>query len=144
MKRILLFLCLSLPAGAADESPVLTAMKSELSRSMSKLRLKCYEAPYFIAYSVRDYQQGETLARFGAVVSNLSSRNRQAYVEVRVGDYQLDNTSSDHQMTMDLADVEQWEPPTDAALDDDVEALRSSLWLLTDTRYKRALAAYAK
>ena len=132
MKPILFLTLLSLPV-SADESPVLAAMKSELSRSMSKLRLKGYEAPYFIAYSVRDYQQGETLARFGAVVSNLSSRNRQTYVEVRVGDYQLDNTSSDHQMTMDLADIEQWEPPTDAPIDNDVEALRSNLWLLTDT-----------
>jgi TldD protein len=144
MKRLLVLMILSLPAGASDESPVLAAMRSELSRSMSKLRLKGYEAPYFIAYSVRDYQEGDTLARFGALVSNQSSRNRQAYVEVRVGDYQLDNTSSDHQMALDLAEIEQWEPPTDAALDNDVEALRASLWLLTDTRYKRALAAYAK
>jgi predicted Zn-dependent protease len=141
MRRLvwLLLLC------AADgESPVLSAMKAELGRSISKLRLKGYEAPYFLAYSVRDYRQGETLARFGALVSNLSTRNRQAYAEVRVGDYQLDNTTSDHEMAMDLNEVEQWEPPTDAPLDDDVEALRANLWLLTDTRYKRALSAYAK
>src|SRR5262249_12737587 len=103
MKRIFLLLLLAAPTFAADESPVLLAMKAELSRSMAKLRLKGYEAPYFIAYSVRDYRQGETLARFGALVSNLSTRNRQAYAEVRVGDYQLDNTTSDHELAMDLS-----------------------------------------
>jgi predicted Zn-dependent protease len=143
MKLVLFFLLCCAPAHA-DESPVLTALKTELGRSMAKLRLKGYEAPYFIAYSVRDYRQGETLGRFGALVSNLSTRNRQAYAEVRVGDYQLDNTSSDHEVAMDLADIEQWEPPTDTSLDDDIEALRANLWLITDTRYKRALAAYAK
>jgi predicted Zn-dependent protease len=143
MKHVLFCALLCAPAHA-DESPVLTALKTELGRAMAKLRLKGYEAPYFIAYSVRDYRQGETLGRFGALVSNLSTRNRQAYAEVRVGDYQLDNTSSDHEMAMDLADLEQWEPPTDTSLDDDIEALRANLWLITDTRYKRALAAYAK
>ncbi len=132
------------PVAAENEAPVLAALRSELTRAMSKLKLKGYDAPYFIAYSVRDYRQSETLGRFGALISNLTTRTRQAYVEVRVGDYQLDNTSSDHELAFDMGDAEQWEAPTDAPLDDDAEALRGSLWLLTDSKYKRALAAYAK
>jgi predicted Zn-dependent protease len=142
MKKLLLVLCLCAPA-LADESPVVSAMKGELSRAM-KLRLKNYETPYFIAYAVRDYRQSETLGRFGALVSNLSTRNRQTYVEVRVGDYALDNTSSDHELQLEMGDVPDWEPPTDASLDDNLEALRGTLWLLTDAKYKHALAAYAK
>ncbi len=125
-------------------SPVLGAMQDELARAMSRLRLKGYEAPYFIAYSVRDYETHELTGRFGAVVSRNQSRNRQAYVEVRVGDYQLDNTSSDREMAFDVGDVDTYEPNTEAPLDDNPEALRGTLWLLTDAKYKHALAAYAK
>jgi TldD protein len=128
----------------AQEGPILAAMKAEMQRASVRLRLKGYEAPYFLAYSVRDYETHEITGRFGAVVSRSKARNRQAYVEVRVGDYQLDNTSSDREMAFDVGDPDSYEPPTEAPLDDDPEALRATLWLLTDAKYKRALSAYAK
>jgi predicted Zn-dependent protease len=115
-----------------------------MSRAMARLRLKGYEAPYFISYSVRDYLTFEVTARFGAVVTKSQNRSRQASAEVRVGDYQLDNTSSERELQFDPADADAYEPPSDAPLDDDPQALRGTLWLLTDTKYKRALAAYAK
>ena len=82
-------------AAAEPLSPVLAAMQAELSRDMARLRLKGYEAPYFIAYAVRDYQQRSVGSRFGAPIDNAAtSHSRQACAEVRVGDYQFDNTSS--------------------------------------------------
>ncbi|HZS37987.1 MAG TPA: TldD/PmbA family protein, partial [Polyangia bacterium] len=123
---------------------ILEAMHSELERAHARLRLKGYEAPYFIAYSVRDYEQHEISGRFGAVVTRSRGRSRQAYVEVRVGDYQLDNTSSDRESAFDVGDPDGYEPPTEAPLDDDGQALRGTLWLLTDEKYKQALSAYAK
>jgi TldD protein len=129
---------------AAQESPVLAAMQAELSRAMARLRLKGYEAPYFIAYAVRDYQQRNVGGRFGAPVDKSSSHSRQAWAEVRVGDYQFDNTSSDRELQFDLSDADTWDPPTEAPLDDDPTALRGTLWLLTDAKYKKALGAYAK
>jgi predicted Zn-dependent protease len=129
---------------ATTESPILEAMQAELSRSMARLRLKSYEAPYFIAYAVRDYQQRAVASRFGAQVEKNNSHARQASVEVRVGDYQLDNTSSDRELAFDIGDNEQWDPPTDAPIDDDPQAIRATLWLLTDSKYKHALSAYAK
>ena len=121
----------------------LSAMKQELGRAMSKLRLKGYEAPYFIAYSVRDYDERDVTARMGAVAVNDRDHGRQAHAEVRVGDYQLDNTSSEHEL-FDLSDPDSWEPPTQAPIDDDSAALRTTLWLLTDVKYKKALSEYAK
>ncbi len=130
--------------GAMQDSPVLAAMQAELSRSMAKLRLKHFEAPYFIGYAVRDYQQHSVSARFGAPTDVTDNHARQAWAEVRVGDYQFDNTSSDRELAFDMGDSDQWEAPTEAPLDDDPQALRGTLWLLTDAKYKRALAAYAK
>lgn len=136
----------ALPTRAATDpvSPVLAAMNAELSRAMARMRLKGYEAPYFIAYAVRDYQQRSVGSRFGAPIDKNVSHSRQAWAEVRVGDYQFDNTSSDHEMQFDLGDADSWDPPTEAPLDDDPEALRGTLWLLTDAKYKKALGSYAK
>jgi predicted Zn-dependent protease len=143
---ILFFSLISFSATAAPEprEVLVGALQSELTRAMTRVRLKSYEAPYFIAYGLRDYEQYELGARFGAVVTRSHARNRQASVEVRVGDYQLDNTSSEHDAGVDLAEAEAYDPPSEAPLDDDVESLRATLWLLTDTKYKKALSAYAK
>ena len=40
----------SLPSSQAQESPIVAAMRDELKRSMSELRLKDEPAPYYIDY----------------------------------------------------------------------------------------------
>ncbi|MSP61897.1 MAG: TldD/PmbA family protein [Myxococcales bacterium] len=123
---------------------VLTAMREELARSITRLRLPGYEAPYFIAYGVREHDGRELSGKFGAVEVDRAGRSRRGYVEVRVGDYQLDNSGGTDDLPFDPDAPDAWEPETAIALDDDPTAIRASLWLLTDQRYKRALAGYAK
>jgi len=139
----LCLLCATVHAASGTTDVVLGAMRKEMTRAKTRLRLKSYEAPYFIAYGVRDYDEREVLARLGAVATMDRDHGRQAHVEVRVGDYELDNTSPTHEL-FDLGDPESWEPPTQATIDDDPLALRTTLWLLTDVKYKRALQDYAK
>ena len=50
-----------------ENSPLLTALKQELERPMKRLRLKGYEAPYFISYTLRDIEESEVLGQLGAV-----------------------------------------------------------------------------
>ncbi len=131
-------------ARAADPDPrvvVQDAMAAELDRSMARLKLKGFEAPYFVAYTVRDYDTVDVMAKNGALFLDNHTRNRQAYVEVRVGDYQFDNTS-DVTPTNDLGPMndEVYEPGAEVPIDDDAEALRGALWLLTDSKYKAALS----
>src|SRR5262245_32762882 len=59
------------------------AMVAELERSMSRLKLKGFEAPYFIAYTVREYDTVDLQAKNGALTTSNRNRSRQAYVEVR-------------------------------------------------------------
>lgn len=150
MRRPLLVLLAltSLPAvaRAADPEPdprvlVLDAMSAELDRSMARLRMKGFEAPYFLSYTVRDYQTVDIQAKTGAVFIDNRTHNRQAYVEVRVGDYLFDNTA-DVTPTNDLQPMndEVYEPGAEVPIDDDADALRGTLWLLTDSRYKAALS----
>lgn len=145
------------PAAAAPvaEAPVdestgrlLQALKQELGRSMSRLRLKGYEAPYFISYTLRDVEVRESTGKFGAVFGRDHDRQRVVRVEVRVGSYDLDNTSveesdAEGDMVLSLTEVSK-DAPLDQARVEDLDSLRGALWLLTDQKYKQALAAYAR
>ncbi|MBL8636248.1 MAG: TldD/PmbA family protein [Myxococcales bacterium] len=129
---------------AQSASPLLVALRQELDRSMKRLRLKGYEAPYFISYTLRDIEEAEVIGKNGAVYGKSRDRRRVLHVEVRVGSYELDNTSAgesegDADLALSLSEVSK-----DAPLDDDLDALRGSLWLLTDQKYKAALASYAR
>ena len=103
------------------------------------------DPPYFLRYLVRDYDESDVSATLGALISDDHTRARHASVEVRVGDYQFDNTADDSTDKMfDIDDFDHYEPPSAAPIDDDADALRSTLWLQTDVRYKRALALLHK
>ncbi|MBN2576407.1 MAG: TldD/PmbA family protein, partial [Deltaproteobacteria bacterium] len=136
------------PAAKVAKDPrlvILSALKQEMARSMKKLRLPSEDAPYFIRYIVRDYDNYDISARFGALFEDSYQRVRQGAVEVRVGSYQFDNTADDsaHKL-FDLDDFDRYEPPMFAPVDDDVAAMRATMWLLTDARYKQALATLHK
>ncbi|HEY0707329.1 MAG TPA: metallopeptidase TldD-related protein [Polyangia bacterium] len=133
-------------ASAKDpRQPVLVALKAEMARSMEKLRLPKEEPPYFLRYLVRDYDETDISARLGALLNDDYTRARQATVEARVGEYQFDNTADDTSDKMfDVEDFDRYDPPTTAPIDGDIEALRATLWLQTDVKYKRALALLHK
>jgi hypothetical protein len=116
----------SSPASTPDD-PVLRAMKIELERSKSQLKLEQMAAPYYIDYQVVDMDQRRAEASYGALRSDLHLRLRFLRVVVRVGDYKQDSYFGQGEGTMDLA-----------PLDDDELALRHQLWLATDRAYKAA------
>jgi predicted Zn-dependent protease len=136
------------PAPAADarddRAAVLSAMRAELARSTERLRLQGYDAPYFIAYQVKDVARAEVAGRYGAVFDDASRRDRNLYVDLRVGGYEFDSSGPEDPALLLGMEGPSWNAPKDAPLDGDVEALRTALWLATDERYKEALAAYFK
>ena len=75
---------------AAD--PVYDAMQAELKRSMS-LSLKDLEKPYFISYAVDDGKTWSGTAAHGGLLSAHAGKFRRPEVQVRVGDYNFDNTN---------------------------------------------------
>src|SRR5215471_18924827 len=110
LARLLLPLLLLAPADPRWD--VLNGMRAELDRSASRLRLQGYESPYFIGYTVRDYEAYDVAGKFGAVYQNQHARQRQTYVEVRVGDYQFDNFANESggEPMFDLNDFEKYAP----------------------------------
>jgi len=123
---------------------VLDAMGQELERSSARLKLDGYDPPYFVGYQVRDVTAHEIAGRYGAVMDDLTRRDRTLSVDVRVGSYQLDSSGGGDDVLVLGPEAPTWYAPKDAPLDDDPQALRNALWLLTDERYKEALASYFK
>lgn len=116
---------------------MLTAMREELERSQKKLKLESYEHPYFISYQIKDNTFYTIEGKYGAIVSSDKSRVRRLFVDVRVGDYSFDNSmrgSSGGGVPFDGAST--------VPLDNDPDAIRTSLWQVTDYAYKEALAQY--
>ncbi len=133
------------PAPADDgRAAVLSAMTAELARSTERLRLQGYEAPYFVAYQVKEVTRAEIAGRYGAVFEDSSRRDRNLWVDLRVGGYDFDSSGPEDPGLLLGMDGPTWYAPKEAPLDGDVQALRTALWLATDERYKEALAAYFK
>jgi len=122
---------------------VLSAMQAELARSMDRLRLQGYDAPYFIAYQVKDLTRHEIAGRYGALFQDEARHDRSLFVDVRVGSYAFDSSAPEEPFVIG-AEQQSWYAPREAPLDGDTSALRNALWLATDERYKEALSSYFK
>ena len=111
----------------ASDDVVLAAMRAELDRSKSQLKMENVPAPYYIEYRVYDVDQYSAEASFGALRADIRLRLRILRVVVRVGDYKQDSYFGQGQGTVDYMPAE-----------DDTQALRHQLWLATDRAYKAA------
>ena len=123
------------PAGA-DTSPVMEALKTELARSMEMLGEQPVP-PYFLSYEVTERETASANAAFGALTSSNRERSRYLDIDLRVGNYELDNTRP-------IQGARNRRTTVRIPLDDDVDAIRSVVWNATDARYKQALEALTK
>ena len=137
-------LSIALVASSLDarqqEDVVLKALKDELARSMEKLQLKDMEKPYYVEYAVMDVEMFEVKAAFGSIIKSERDHSRILRVEVRVGNYDMDNSQFLSQSLMYSI-----LPSTHRlVVEDDYLALRRDLWLATDMVYKQALEQLAQ
>lgn len=110
---------------------VLPLMEQEMSRSMKELRLEEFGPPYYSAYRLEDQKSVQIQSQYGSTSQHELSRSPVLFVEVRFGDYSLDNTQESHDGIAGYAPV-----------DLDRESFRRTLWILTDDAYKKAVADF--
>ena len=134
--------CLSLAAPPAHAqqaaSPVLGAMKTELARSQEKLKSQPIP-PYYLSYEVTETHTFGVFGAFGQITNSSENRLRQLDVDLRVGDYSLDNTREirgEPSFTLFSAVA--------FPIENDPDAMRAVLWYHTDQRYKSALEQFTK
>ncbi len=119
-------------------------MASELERNHQQLLLKGHEHPYFMSYQLKDYDQVAITARYGAIFTDGTSHDRRLAVDVRVGSYEFDSSVPEELDFLVSTKGTSYYARTDGPLDDSPTALRTALWLLTDEKYKSALAQFLK
>ncbi|MYD97631.1 MAG: hypothetical protein F4X98_09625 [Gammaproteobacteria bacterium] len=118
----------------AKGSVLMQAMRDELARSMEQLQLADAEKPYFLAYRVHETTSSNASASLGGLLNVSSGFGRQLVVELRVGDYDFDNTNF-----MSMTRPTGMAPVVvSLSVDDNYDTLRRQIWLATDTAYKRA------
>jgi len=128
----------------AQDDIVMKAMRDELNRSMKQLQLENLEKPYFISYRVIDSDSTNVSAGFGALDNSSQGRSRRFNVEVRVGDYKLDNTNF-FSVSFDMSSVVRvFNGNSELPLEDDYKELRRQMWLATDATYKKAVEDLSK
>jgi hypothetical protein len=123
----------------AQDDIVMKAMRDELDRSMKQLQLENLEKPYFMSFRVTDSDGANIAASFGALNNSSESRSRMFTVEVRVGDYKLDNANF-VSMNFNMSGMVQvFNGTTQLSIEDDYRELRRQIWLATDATYKKAV-----
>ncbi len=123
-----------------DTDRVFRALAAEMRRSTQRLRLPHERRPYFISYLLRDVLSANVWAKYGALFHSGAHRTRRVYAEVRVGSRRFDQVVEGGLKT-DLKELDSYEW-LDAPLENDVDALRYSLWKLTELKYEEALHQY--
>jgi TldD protein len=139
---ITLLVFLTIPAAAQTAaSPVIQAMKAELDRSMEKLKTQPVP-PYFLSYEIVENSGVNVSAEFGKIVSSGENRYRQLDIDMRVGDYNLDNTREIRGGMPQMG----WEGARSVPvpIENDPDAIRAVLWYNTDAQYKRAVEQLTK
>ncbi len=132
---------ISLSSELAETDILFLALQDEMKRSITELQLENQAKPYYIAYRVKDLKEIEINGSFGGLLSSNESKNRELFVDLRVGDYQLDNsnfvcqTSGSRIIEADKSDL---------PIENQYFALRYVIWRVTDGTYKKALETLAR
>ena len=114
------------------------AMQDELDRSMSQLVMENLERPYFIGYTIDDAQQLNVQATLGTLTRSGLNRERYLSIDLRVGNYSLDNSNFVSGFSGFGADYAQ------LPIDNNYDAIRNRIYLQTDQVYKDAVETISK
>ncbi len=142
--------CVTAPAPVSAENrpddprlQVLDTLQTELQRSRTQLKLEDYQPPYFISYHMQVVKKIQIQARYGALYQSQAREETTLLPEVRVGDYRFDNVA-DSGLPFEVDSPDQTYFSESGPIDFSPQALRTSLWLLSDQYYKQAVFAFQK
>ncbi|MBI1824942.1 MAG: hypothetical protein HY287_14485 [Planctomycetes bacterium] len=115
--------------------PIMQYLVDELDYSMQNLATDDGTKPYFLSYTVYDEHSASIAASLGAIVSDTDSQERNLNLEVRVGEYKVDNT---HQLRGGGPSHVYGSGNIALPLEDEPDSIRHALWVATDENFKAA------
>lgn len=116
-----------------DEKVIISALKKEITRFSEKLKDQQFP-PYYISYQVFDIETAGVTNSFGRTFGKGTTRNRYLDIDLRVGDYQLDNTHQTERGGLSFSSFQNTKLP----LNGDEIAIRTAVWNATERAYKEA------
>jgi len=120
---------------AVAPSPIMKLLSDELTYSMDHLVSEDGTKPYYLAYTVYDERSSVVATTLGTLVQNRTTYNRQLSIDLRVGDYHLDNT---HQLRGSGAAQVSGSGNIALAIDGNAASIRHALWYHTDRNFRKA------
>jgi predicted Zn-dependent protease len=128
------------PVHGASGGTALAILQAELHRNYQVLSKQPVPA-YFIGYTMYDERSTSLVASNGALQRSDEQRDRFGTVEVRVGDYLLDNT---HPIRGDSGAASPRISRATLPLTDEEKPMQLALWRATDRTYKQASEALTR
>ena len=125
-------------SGQTEGTPLLSALQAELTRSLEHLKSQP-TPPYFLSYEVTETKNVSVSGSFGTLTSSDENRSRQLDIDLRVGDFNLDNT---RRVRGGLPVFNDMYSRVAMPIEDDPDALRAIVWYHTDQKYKRAVEQF--
>jgi predicted Zn-dependent protease len=145
--RAAITLCaLLLAPGAAladDAHPLLPLLKEELKSELNGLVMPDGTKPYFLQYTVTDDRRCAVTAELGALVDEQTLHRRVLDVDLRCGDYSLDNTRQIRGRGF-MGGYDRAAESATLPLNGDPLATRQAIWLTTDHAFKEAVKRLAQ
>lgn len=133
MKKILTLLVLLNLSLYSQE--LIDILESELDRSFQGLKTQ-ENPPYYIAYAVTETEEIRITSSFGHTVANTDNKSRILDIDLRVGDYNLDNT---HIIRGESFSFGMGSASPELPLENDPNAIKQAIWKATDSHYKNAI-----
>ena len=140
--RILfLVFLLSHVADAHAQDKLLLILKDELQRQVAGFQQNADEldVPYFVSYRVDETKLENVRTTLGSLMSSRASHNRIFTPMVRVGSYEID---SYHQLR-ETNTANRTEPAL-LPIEDSEDAIRQSIWWMTDQAHKNAVERFER
>jgi len=123
---------------AQVEDPLVGIIKEELQREMEYLSKEEYK-PYYLAYTVDDYDFYQLYISKGSTVSENKDKGRVMSCQLKIGDYKLDNT---HDVTGFGSNYYAGGNSITIPLNNDAQVIKQFMWSVTDKAYKKARDDY--
>ena len=131
-------------SSSASGDELIQVMTEELQHSMKHLVTEDGTKPYFLSYTITRTDSAIVSASLGAMDQNDARSRRLLDVDVRVGDYTLDNTRQIRGGAADGRFGRRFDGSAQAPLEDNPLAIKHALWLATDGAFKSAVERYQR
>ncbi len=132
------------PGPSTAKTDLVQLLAEELDYSQKNLVMSDGTKPYYIGYTLTDRQAVSVSAELGSLTGEDISHQRYLDVDIRVGDYKVDNTHKirEEGFSFDLSDL--LGGMTRVSIEDDPAAIKQEVWLATDRAFKSAAKKYQR